>query len=708
MCLQNTEGVTNAVLMDRIRDFVRGVPGSSTINGNLVNTGPYLGDIFHSSPLIVQPPSALAPDYRYEMFFQQYKNRPSMLYVGANDGMLHAFIAENTDPSATDPVGKELWGFIPTNLLSKIQQTRWEHSAFVDGSPAANDILFQGLQTTDQAGNPLFDSNHNKIMGDYRTVLITGERAGGSAYFALDVTDPYKPKYLWEYRTDVPVSSSYTNPQFQCRDSQLETWSSPIIGQVWLKNKRPDLANGLDFQGRSVMIVPGGYLPPQALTQASSCIAFMEGLDSVSSIHVVDIETGKLLKKVSYTNSITSAMQTDIANFYTAITTGDCYNSPGNAVCKSGFVNKSWQSNYGSGSGWSCSETRATIAHQLPIPATLLASTNCTTTEDASQYDQKCCDTPPTCSTSNACYYHYHKTKTAAGGITVELKTDTCTQVADPNDRGHFTLQIENNFQTESVAATGVAQDTAFSQYITRVFIPTTSGRIFRIDLMLGQYDPTAAEGNMISAYTDPGSGITYNWDVGRDGTNNPVPWYDTIVDTAGVRRPIMVSPTSALDYDLNLVLFFGSGVIDNLGYSSTWDYVWAVKEGRQFNSSANRYVYDLNGTRVGPVLKLPNMSERLFSKPLVLGGNVYFSTYLPVTSACLPGSGYVYGKNFTDLSEDVIAKITVNKFPPQGPTAFYTPAGVTIGVSTVGGLTAIGRNLMQSTARVIYWGRVL
>jgi hypothetical protein len=171
-----------------------------------------MGDINHSTPIVIGPPSE-DPAYMgtgYAEFQQAYAGRPKVLYVGANDGMLHCF------DTAT---GEELWGFIPYNLLRKLKNMYavdavnniryFAHDVYVDGTPSAADV---------------------QINGAWRTVLVTGQGPGSGSvlagglnyYWALDVTDPANPLPLWEI-----MHKDGSN-----RITMGETWSTPAIGKV--------------------------------------------------------------------------------------------------------------------------------------------------------------------------------------------------------------------------------------------------------------------------------------------------------------------------------------------------------------------------------------------------------------------------------------------------------------------------------------------
>jgi type IV pilus assembly protein PilY1 len=103
--------------------------------------------------------------------------RAPMVYIGANDGILHGFSAGNwpSDTTITVPGGKELLAYIPQGIaegnLRKLTDTTYIHQYFVDGTPFTGDAY---IGTTPA----------------WKTVLIGTLGAGGKGYFALDVTDP--------------------------------------------------------------------------------------------------------------------------------------------------------------------------------------------------------------------------------------------------------------------------------------------------------------------------------------------------------------------------------------------------------------------------------------------------------------------------------------------------------------------------------------
>jgi len=176
-------------------DFVRGVDRDWK-----------LGDINHSNPVVSGPPSGVSSQMGagYDAFKLTWEDRSKVLYVGTNDGMIHCFDVLT---------GRELWGFIPFNLLPKLKNMwgvdqitmdrYFARDVYVDGSPAVADVLIGGV---------------------WKTVLVCGQGPGNGSvigggmnyYFALDVTDPENPLPLWELTAD----------------TMGETWSVPDIGKV--------------------------------------------------------------------------------------------------------------------------------------------------------------------------------------------------------------------------------------------------------------------------------------------------------------------------------------------------------------------------------------------------------------------------------------------------------------------------------------------
>lgn len=148
-----------------------------------------MGDIVNGAPVYVKKPPLSYTD-GYVDFADQQKDRQGVLYVGANDGMLHA-LKVSEDASG----GQELWAYVPSMVVPNmpvLADAKYEskHRFFVDGAPAVADV---------------FDGSK------WRSILIGGLGKGGRGYYALDVTNPTAPISLWEY-TETDLGYTYGNP----------------------------------------------------------------------------------------------------------------------------------------------------------------------------------------------------------------------------------------------------------------------------------------------------------------------------------------------------------------------------------------------------------------------------------------------------------------------------------------------------------------
>ena len=123
-----------------------------------------MGDIINSGPIYKkEADSNIVDDGGYLSFTKSAASRTAAIYVGANDGMMHAFRASD---------GKELFAYIPLAVasnLNKLTNPSYYHTSFVDGVPQVGEA---------------------KIGTNWRTVLVSGMGGGAQGVFALDVTNP--------------------------------------------------------------------------------------------------------------------------------------------------------------------------------------------------------------------------------------------------------------------------------------------------------------------------------------------------------------------------------------------------------------------------------------------------------------------------------------------------------------------------------------
>ncbi|AKT44011.1 hypothetical protein [Chondromyces crocatus] len=172
------------------------VPGMSAVE---TREGRPLGAVYHATPALVGPPRELLLDEAYARFAVQQEKRPTVLYAATTDGQLHAFQVAPGD--ASDPLrvdvreNNELWAFFPPAVLPQLPAAHGVQVNLLDGAPVVKNLPFertraQALAAATTAG------------AAYRTVLVAGGGAAGGFYYALDVTDPRAPVFLWQLSTD--------------------------------------------------------------------------------------------------------------------------------------------------------------------------------------------------------------------------------------------------------------------------------------------------------------------------------------------------------------------------------------------------------------------------------------------------------------------------------------------------------------------------
>jgi type IV pilus assembly protein PilY1 len=256
------ENARVANLISYIRGSDTGLTGTTTVRNRTTGSSPpevwKLGDIVFSTPMPLGPPmdnyDLIYGDSTYAQYYLEQKDRATAVYVGANDGMLHAFLAGTFHPgsrSVLNPgdgakftvdttkypglsVGDELWAYIPQSLLPHLKwladpnYIQGNHVYYVDLQPRIFDArIYEGPSngvTTDPLNGiwtGMTPEQQAARPNGWCTILVGGMRLGGgsitvtgdfdnnsstpnttrtfvSSYFALDITEPNHPILLWE------------------------------------------------------------------------------------------------------------------------------------------------------------------------------------------------------------------------------------------------------------------------------------------------------------------------------------------------------------------------------------------------------------------------------------------------------------------------------------------------------------------------------
>ncbi|MGE0443994.1 MAG: PilC/PilY family type IV pilus protein [Vicinamibacterales bacterium] len=240
-----------------------------------------LGAIVSSTPAIMDPPSLdPPPDADYPGFAADNSGRRSMIWVGANDGMLHGIDAR---------LGVEVWAFVPFNMLPKLGALRngqpvGDFLFTVDGSPKVSDV---------------------KIDGTWRTYLILGQGAGGTFYQTFDVTlddmaatvdskSDVATSVLSYFQAPEAVALKWTFPRYSMFDTTIGTYGElsasasaeeKTIGQSW---SDPAVGQIESASGRFAVLTGSGFLP-YSVEQSSR-----EGIKAGTTFYLLDVETGEV------------------------------------------------------------------------------------------------------------------------------------------------------------------------------------------------------------------------------------------------------------------------------------------------------------------------------------------------------------------------------------------------------------------------------
>jgi type IV pilus assembly protein PilY1 len=220
-----TQNVQKYIAGDRTNE-------GTTATNFRARTPSVLGDIINSNPAYSSDKADFNGAFGglpgYAAFAKQFDTRPSQggtkrtraIFVGANDGMLHAFVGD----SAANNGGVELFAYVPSmiygNLASLAQQSynvSGAHKYFVDGSPFISDA------NVATAASP-----------SWKTILLGSLGAGGAGFFALDVTRPETfdaTKVLWEFTANDAIRGA--NSDLGASTTQARIARTNVGGESW-------------------------------------------------------------------------------------------------------------------------------------------------------------------------------------------------------------------------------------------------------------------------------------------------------------------------------------------------------------------------------------------------------------------------------------------------------------------------------------------
>lgn len=209
-------GAANATERDNIINWIRGANNNGDDNPNTLTTsirGFVHGDVLHSRPAVIN-------------YNRTPGDRDIVVYYGENDGVFHAVKGGQDD---TD--GYEMWGFVIPEQFSMLKRLR-------DATPVISAANPKPYFADGPVGIYQLDSNNDGklVAGDGDKVnLFVGMRRGGRLYYAMDVSDPDNPRYLWKKNN---ADTGYAE-----------------LGQTWSESKVAKIR----YQANPVLIFGLGY-----------------------------------------------------------------------------------------------------------------------------------------------------------------------------------------------------------------------------------------------------------------------------------------------------------------------------------------------------------------------------------------------------------------------------------------------------------------
>jgi type IV pilus assembly protein PilY1 len=252
----NYLGSTSSARAENLIDYIRGkdsgLTGTTDVRSRTIDGVTWkLGDIIYSTPVLVAAPQdrydQTYGDSSYLEYYNLFSDRETVVYAGANDGMLHAFTSWYYDDSSkgftnvlpaigdataatttTDSIGSELWAYIPQSLLPHLKwlaDPDYSHVHYVDleakvfdAKILPDDTHYTDSDTDNNWGTFLlvglnYGGKHIWSEGDFDNDSTTADttRHFYPTYTMIDVTDPRNPSVIWERTYSQPASPTETD-----------------------------------------------------------------------------------------------------------------------------------------------------------------------------------------------------------------------------------------------------------------------------------------------------------------------------------------------------------------------------------------------------------------------------------------------------------------------------------------------------------------
>jgi type IV pilus assembly protein PilY1 len=572
------------------------------------------GAVYHSTPAVATPPSALLRDDSYQNFIGEYsvnyatgpannaEPRHTVLYVATLDGLLHAFGVDyssdkytyngsNNDANAgTSGTQNELWSFVPPAVLPKLMgATGPSATGHLDGAPVVKDSIYERLSVGSAA--------------DWHTSLVAGFGKGQQGYYALDVTDPALCRRNSSGKCSVGPQTAFAPAHVSANSGTPSYMTAATVPLP----QGPHFLWQLTFQNESTDLTATTISNLAGAPDDSSPNLFAANsvTPAITTVYIHDPDDGVL-------REIGVAILPGGAAEAPAVT------SPGVGCPRSNKVTDASPSGYDFDSNLLARQWGSTCTS--PVAGRSLTVVRLDNGEVLRTFVQQADYT------SKFSLYGAGNSPDAGG-----------TGGGSTNGHGYVISGRVTEADFDSpMSGTPVPYPADVGAIAQKVFIGDEDGVIWRLDLS----NPLPTEW-FVEPFID-----SFNAQVYKDaGQPNAGTW-------AADRQPISGSPNVTIGLDGHLVLNFGTGDVNNIGTSYMQNYVYSVSE--KSNATAS-----VSGTRLIASVNwydaLPNTAgggEMLTGPATVFDGVYYFATYAPPVGGaktCATGLAYLWGMDFVN-----------------------------------------------------------
>ncbi|TAN13149.1 MAG: pilus assembly protein PilY [Burkholderiaceae bacterium] len=236
-----------------------GGESSAPPDATITVRGSVHGDVLHSRPAVVN-------------YGGQYG---TVVFYGANDGLFRAIngnqpnnkndatrpygnctmssdcaiaTQDSSGIAITVPPGGELWSFIPSEFYGKLMRIYQNSVQLTLGQPASS---------TMQPKTYFFDGSPGVYQNGGTAYLFIPARRGGRLLYALDVSDPTKPKFMWKIDSTTPGFAELGETWSQSKVAMVKGHTGPVLifGAGYDTNQDNDPPTPADSMGRGILIV---------------------------------------------------------------------------------------------------------------------------------------------------------------------------------------------------------------------------------------------------------------------------------------------------------------------------------------------------------------------------------------------------------------------------------------------------------------------